>query len=157
MSGMSAAQYLSYLVVGAWYFSVFGKLAGAEGGASFIGLGSVLVPLLLGGYASSLSLFLPRLAAVLAFACSVPFLLLGIVGQRITAHANSFFVIPSLVIIAFSIVAFLWSECSVWRHLKTRLAKIAVVLGAALPALFATWWLGAFLFGLVSAYLPRRP
>ena len=155
MNGLSAAQYFSYLVVGVWYFSVFGTFAGIKTGGSFIGLGPVLVPLLLGGYASALSLFMPRVASVVAFACAVPYLLLSILGLRITAQGNWFFLIPSTVIMGVSIVAFLWSEGSVWRGRKTRLAKVAIALVAALPALFATWWVGAFLFGLISAYSSR--
>lgn len=155
MNGLSAAQYLSYLVFGVWYFSVFGTLARTEAGGSFIAPGSLLVPLLLGGYASSFSLFMPRVASVVAFACAVPYLLLGILGLRITAQGNSFFVIPSAVIMSVSIVAFLWSEGSVWRRLKTRLAKVAIALVAALPALFGTWWVGALLFGFLSTYSSR--
>ena len=141
VNGLSAAQYISYLVVGAWYSSLFGTLAGVEAGVSFIGLGALLIPLLLGAYASALSFFMPRVASVVAFACAVPYLLLGVVGLRITVRANSYFVIPSAVIMGVSIVAFLWSESSVWHRLKTRLAKVAIIAMAMLPALFATWWL----------------
>jgi hypothetical protein len=154
MNGLSAAQYLSYLIVGAVYFSVFASMAGAVTLTSFITLGAVIVPLLLGGYVSALSLIVPRAAAVVAFVCTVPYLLLGI-SVRITVQANSFFVIPSGLIVVVSVVAFFWSEGSVWRRLTTRLAKVAIVVLATLPAAFATWWLGSFLLGFASAYLRR--
>lgn len=124
INSLSAAQYLTYLLVGALYFSVVGAMARVTTGTSFIALGAVFVPLLLGGYVSGLSLVMPRVAAVVAFACSIPYLSLGIFGFRITAQQNSVFVIPSVVIIAVSVVAFLWSEGSVWLRLTNRFAKL---------------------------------
>ena len=53
MSGLAAAPYLSYLLVGGLYFLVFGAMAGVAVRASLVGLGAVFVPLLLGGYGSS--------------------------------------------------------------------------------------------------------
>ena len=78
MSSLAAAQYLSYLLVGALYFLVFGAMAGVAVRASLVGLGAVFVPLLLAGYASALSFIMPRVAAVVAFTCSLPYLLLGV-------------------------------------------------------------------------------
>src|SRR2546427_2964697 len=150
INGLNAAQYLSYLLVGALYFSVFGAMARVAVGGSLVGLGAVFVPLLLGGYASAVSFIMPRVAAVVAFTCSVPYLLLGILGMRITVQPNSFFVVPSAVVIGVSVAAFLWSEGSVWRRLTTKFAKIAIGVIVTLPALFATWWLGSFLLGFLS-------
>jgi hypothetical protein len=154
INGLAAAQYLTYLMVGALYFVVFG-MAGVGAGVSLVGLSAVFVPLVLGGYASSLSFIVPRAAAVVAFTCSVPYLLLGLSGIRITVQTNLFFVIPSAVVIGVSIVALLWSDGSVWRRLTTTFDKIAIGTIATLPALCATWWLGSFLFGLLSSYLHR--
>jgi hypothetical protein len=151
MSGLAAAQYLSYLLVGALYFFVFGAMTGVAVSASLVGLGAVFVPLLLGGYASALSLIVPRAAAVVAFTCSVPYLVLGMLGMHVTVQTNSFFLIPSAVVIGVSIVAFLWSERSVWRRLTTTWAKILIGVCMTLPALFATWWLGSFVWGLLSS------
>jgi len=155
MSGLAAAQYFSYLVVGGLYFLVFGAMAGVTVRASLVGLGAVFVPLVLGGYASALSLIMPRLAAVVAFTCSVPYLLLGILGIRMTVQTKSFFVIPSAVVIGVSIVAFLWSERSVWRRLTTTFEKVLIGVFTTLPALFATWWLASFVWGLLSSYSHR--
>ena len=154
MSGLAAAQYLSYLLVGAFYFVVFRAMARVAG-VSIVGLGAVLVPLVLGGYLSALSFILPRVAAVMAFTCAVPYLILGLAGLRITAQMTSVFVIPSAVVIGVSIVALLWSDGSVWRRLTRRFDKIAIGILGMLPLLFATWWLGSFLFGLLSSYLHR--
>ena len=155
MSSLAAAQYLSYLLVGALYFLIFGAMAGVAVRAALVGLGAVFVPLLLAGYASALSFIVPRVAAVVAFTCSLPYLLLGVLGIRVTVQTNSFFVIPSAVVIGVSIVAFLWSEGSVWRRLTTTSEKILIGVFVTLPALFATWWLGSFVWALLSSYLNR--
>src|SRR5438309_1797194 len=161
ISGLAAAQYLSYLLVGGLYFLVFGAMAEVAVRASLFGLGAVFVPLLLGGYGSALSLIVPRVAAAVAFACSVPYLLIGIPGIRATVQTNSFFVIPSAVAIGVSIVAFLWSEDSVWRRLTTTFEKTLIGVIATLPAFFATWWLGTLPTGavivlLASGHITRR-
>lgn len=151
--GLTAAQYLSYLLIGASYFLMFGAMARLVG-LSFIELGAVFVPLLLGGYASALSFIKPRAAAVLALVCSVPYLLVSILGLfRGTIQANRFIVVTSVVVMGVSFAALLWSEGSVWTRLKTTFGKIAIVILAMLPALFATWWLGSFVRGFLSAYL----
>lgn len=152
-NGLAAAQYLSCLVVGALYFAVFGGMAGLAAGASLVGLGAVFVPLVLGGYASALSLVAPRVAAVVALTCSVPYLLLGFLGH--VRGTILFFVIPSAVVIGVSIVALLFSEGSVWRRLTTTFEKIAVGVILTLPALLATWWLGSFTKALLSVFLHR--
>jgi hypothetical protein len=153
--GLTVAQYVSYLLVGASYFLIFGAMARVVG-VSLVELGAVLVPLLLGGYASASSFMMPRGAAVLALVCSVPYLLLGALGLfRVTIQANRFIVITSVVVIAVSLVALLRSEGSVWSRLTTKFGKIAILVISILPALFATWWLGSFLWGLLSSYLYR--
>jgi len=151
LNGLAAAQYISCLVVGALYFVVFGAMAGVAAGLSLVGLGPVFVPLVLGGYASGLSLIMPRVAAVLAITCSVPYLLLGFLGYF--RGTILLFVIPSAVVISISIVALLWSDGSVWRRLTTTFEKITIGIILTLPVLFATWWLGSFTSGLLSAHL----
>ena len=150
---LAAAQYSSYLFVGASYFFIFGAMARTVGNP-FVGLGAVLVPLVLGGYASALSFIVPRVAAVVALTCSVPYIILGVPGLfRGVIQANRFIVITSAAVMGVSIVAFLWSEGSVWRRLTRRFDKIAIAVIATLPALFATWQLGLFLSKFLSAYL----
>lgn len=153
LNGLAAAQYLSCLIVGALYFVVFGGVAGVAAGASLVGLGAVFVPLVLGGYASALSLLAPRVAAVVALTCSVPYLLLGFLGHL--RGTILFFVIPSTVVIAISIVALLFSEGSVWRRLTTTFQKIAIGIILTLPALLATWCFGSFTRALLSVYWHR--
>ena len=128
MNGLVAAQYLTYLLVGASYFLMFGAMAQVVD-VALVGLGAVIVPLLLGGYASALSFLLPRVAAILAVVCSVPYLLLSILGLfRITTEANGFIVITSAVFIGVSVVALIWSEGSVvnsWKHTNTEPRAVA--------------------------------
>jgi hypothetical protein len=152
-NGLTTLQYLSYLLVGAFYFWIFGAMARGVGN-SLVGLGAVFVPLVLGGYASALSLFMPRVAAVVAMTCSVPYLLFGIPGLFRIIPASPYVVTTSAVVMGVSMVAFFWSEDSVWRRPRTMFGKVAIVVLAALPALFATWRFGTFLAGLLS-YLHR--
>src|SRR5438876_1933203 len=152
MNGLAAAQYFSYLLVGAFYYLFFGALAGIAAGVGLFGLALVFVPLLLGGYASGLSFIMPRVAAILALTIAIPFLLLGILDFfHGTIQADPLFVIPSAVVVVVSIFALLWSDGSVWRRLTTRFDKIGIVIAAAAPAVFATWSLGAFLWWLIHA------
>ena len=150
---LTAMQYLSYLLVGALYFWIFGAMARAVGN-SLVGLGAVFVPLVLGGYASALSLFTPRVAAVVAMTCSVPYLLFGIPSLFRVIPASPFIVVTSAVIMGVSMVAFFRSEDSAWRRARTTFGKVAIVALAALPALLTTWWFGASLARLLS-YLHR--
>jgi hypothetical protein len=154
LNALTVVQYLSYLLVGALYFWIFGARAHAFGN-SLVELGAVFVPLVLGGYASALSLIMPRVAAVVAMTCSLPYLVLGIPGLlREVIPASTFIVITSALVMGVSVVAFFWSDGSVWRRLTTTFGKVAIVALAALPALLTTWWFGASLAQLLS-YLYR--
>ncbi len=151
LNALAAVQYLSYLSVGALYFWVFGAMAHAVGN-SFVELGAVFVPLVLGGYASALSLVTPRAAAVVAMTCALPYLLLGIPSLfRGIIPASPLVATTSVLVLCVSAVAFFGSDGSVWRRLTTRFGKIAIVVLTALPALLATWWFGAFLAGLLPS------
>jgi hypothetical protein len=153
MNGLAAAQYLSYLVVGSLYFLYFGAWAGVAAGVSFVGLFLVFAPLLLGGYASALSFVMPRVAAVVALAIVIVCIVLVILGG--TVSADPLLVVPTAVVIAVSIFVLLWNDRSVWARLTTKFDKIGIAILAGLPAIFATWWIAAFLFGLVSALSHR--
>jgi hypothetical protein len=145
MHGLAAAQYSSYLLVGASFFFIFGAMAHAVGNP-LVGLGAVLVPLVLGGYASALSFIMPRVAAALALTCSVPYLILGVPGLfRGVIQANRFVVITSAAVMGISLFAFFWSEGSVWRRLTTTLGKVAILFISILPAVLATWLFGSLL------------
>jgi hypothetical protein len=152
MNGLAAAQYLSYLLVGALYFLIFGAIAGVAAGIGLVGLGLVYLPLLLGGYVSGLSFFMPRLAAIAALVIGIPLLLLGISDIfRGSISAEPFLVIPWAIVIAVSICVLLWTNGSIWRRLTTRFDKIGIGIFAALPAAFATWCFVLFIRFLLTA------
>jgi hypothetical protein len=151
LNALAALQYSSYLLVGALYFWVFGAMAHSVGN-SLVELGAVFVPLVLGGFASALSLITPRVAAGVAMTCSVPYLVLGIPGLlRGVTPASPLIVITSALVICVSVVAFFWSDGSVWRRLTTTFGKVALIALAALPALLTIWWFGAALARLISS------
>jgi hypothetical protein len=156
MNGLAAAQYLTYLLVGALYFLIFGAIAGVAAGIGLVGLGLVYLPLVLGGYASALSFFMPRVAAIAALVIATPLLLLGIADFfRGTIAADPFLVIPSAIVIAVSICVLLWTDGPVWRRLTTRFDKIGIGIFAALPAAFATWCFVLFIRFLLTATWQR--
>ena len=151
LNALAALQYLTYLLVGALYFWVFGAMAHSVGN-SLVELGAVFVPIVLGGYASALSLIRPRVAAIVAMTCSVPYLVLGISGLlRGVTPASPLIVLTSALVMCVSVVAFFWSDGSVWHRLTTKFGKVALVVLAALPALFTIWWFGASLARLLSS------
>ncbi|HEX7721757.1 MAG TPA: hypothetical protein VF397_06335 [Pyrinomonadaceae bacterium] len=153
MNGLAAARYVSYLLVGASDYLFFGASAGIAAGVGLFGLCLVFVSLLLGGYASGLSFIMPRVAALAALVIVVPFWFLGILDFfRGAIRADPLFVLPSAVVIAVSIFALLWSDGSVWRRPTTNFDKIEIAIIVGLPASFATWSLGAFLWWLIRAY-----
>lgn len=131
---------------------LFAALAGLAAGFSIWGLCFLLLPLLLGGYASGLSFIAPRLAAAVAGITVVPFLILGI-SQFFNGAAEStpqpaFFVVPSAVVIGVSILSLLWSEGSLWSRQQPRSGKVLIGVFAVLPALFATCALGSLMLWL---------
>ena len=153
MNGLAAAQYLSYLLAGALYYLVFGAIAGVSARFGLVGLFVLFVPLLLGGYVSGLSFFMPRVAATAALVMAAPLLLLGIADFfRGNIAANLLFVIAPALVIAVSIIVLLWTEQNrpVWRRLVTRFDKLEIGFFAALPALFATWSLLSLCWWLFS-------
>jgi hypothetical protein len=151
-NGLAAAQYLSYLVVGALYFFYFAALAGFSAGFSWWALAFLFLPLLLAGYGSGLALLMPRIAAIAAIVTTLPFLVLGISDLfRGNIQADPLFVIPSAVVIGISIVALLWAQSSPWSQQTHRSGRLLVGIVAAVPAALATyelgviiWWLSGF-------------
>ena len=154
MDALSAAQYLSYLSIGIFYFSVLGAVAGAERGTSLVRLGAVLIPLILGGYVSGLSLIKPRVAAVVATTLAIPYLLFGVLRIRVSL-ANWVLVLTSSIIIGVSLLTFLWSQDSVWRRTRHRFTRFGIGMLVTLPALLATGWFVSFMLGLLSSLRTR--
>jgi hypothetical protein len=152
INGLSVAQYLSYLIVGALYYLYFAALAGIAAGFSLWGLCLLFLPLVLAGYGSGLALLMPRVAAVTAVVTVLPFLILGISEFfRGTVQADPLFVVPSSIVIGISIVALLWNHGSPWSRQAQRSGRVIVGILAALPAVLATyelgviiWWLSGF-------------
>jgi hypothetical protein len=148
-NGLAAAQYLSYLCVGALYFLYFAILAGFSAGFSWWALAFLFLPLLLAGYGSGLALLMPRIAAIAAIIATLPFLILGISDFfRGSIQADPLFVIPSAVVIAISIVVLLWAQESVWSRQGDRTGRVLIGLVAAVPAALATYELGAIIWWL---------
>jgi hypothetical protein len=150
INGLAGFQYLTSLIVGAVYYWLIAAFVGVTGGGLSFGIFFLLlVPLMLASF-GGLAFFLPRIGAVVALVLALPIFSLGIsylFNEQIQAEA--IFVIPSAIVILASIFSLLWSEGSVWRRLKTKFGRIAVVLIAAAPGLFAGYAIVVMLWYLL--------
>jgi hypothetical protein len=149
MKAIAAIQYLTYLVLGVVYFA-YSAWAAEGNGVSVYGLSVLFLPLLLGGYVSGLSFFMPRVASGAALAFIALFFVLRFLDPFHGMFVDWFVVIASLVPIVISIVGLLWHDSSAWRRSKTVLAKTAIAAVAGVPAIIATLWIAAFLLGLMA-------
>jgi hypothetical protein len=148
MRVLGAIQYLSCLFLAVLYFA-YSAWAAKAGGVSAYGLCVLFLPLLLGGYISGLSFFMPRVVAVAALAFVALFFVLRFFDPfHGTMSVDSFVVIASIVPVVVSIVGLLWHDSSAWRRSKTMLGRIAIATIAGVPAIIATLWIVAFLLGL---------
>ena len=154
MKAIAAIQYLTYLVLGVVYFA-YSAWAAEGNGVSVYGLSVLFLPLLLGGYVSGLSLFMPRIASGAALAFVTLFFVLRFLDPFHGVFVDSFVIVASVIPIVVSIVALFWRDSSVWRRSKTLLGKIVVATVAGVPAIIATWWIVAFLFGVMAGVSQR--
>jgi hypothetical protein len=149
MKALAFIHYLSCLALGVVYFAY--SAGAAEGnGVSIYGICVLFLPLLLGGYVSGLSFFLPRVAALTALAFIAFFFVLRFLDPFHGALSiDTFMLVASIIPIGVSIVGLLRHEGSAWRRSKTVIPKIALVALAAVPAIIATWWMVAFTVGVI--------
>jgi hypothetical protein len=147
INALAIAQYVIYLVVGAYFFLL----------ASLLNLGVSFFPtvpkswlwlffssLVLGGYASASAFIFPRVAGGVAGFSALPFMWLGLSKSWRTAFGlegpGTFWVLLCAIVLLVSLTALLWSEGSIWRRSRTW-GKIIVVIFGLAPAAYATYWL----------------
>ena len=129
---MTVAQYLIYFLVGALFFSIVMALLSVATGVTFLAQMIMFLPLFLAGYASGLSFFYPRVAAIVSIILVLPFIVFGV-----------YYILPVVVglavmVILVSVFALLRSKTSLWSHQKESFGKVTIGIFAALPALLAT-------------------
>jgi hypothetical protein len=138
---MAVAQYLIYLLVGTLYlFFIPAFFSVADGFTIWAFLVLLFLPMFLAGYASGLSFFFPRVAAIASIVLVLPFFTIGV--YHIFAGAVDFdptiMVAPAGVAILISVFALLWSRTSLWARQEQIIGKVFIGIFAALPALLAT-------------------
>ena len=149
MKALAFIHYLSCLALGVVYFA-YSAWAAEGNGVSIYGICVLFLPLLLGGYVSGLSLFLPRVAALTALTLIAFFFVLRFLDPLHGALSiDTFMVVASIIPILVSLVGLVHHDGSVWRRPKTVIPKIAVIVLAAVPAIIATWWMVAFTVGVI--------
>jgi len=142
---LATAQYIIYVVVGAFYYLIIATYMSVAAGFGVAALLLLLIPLFLFGFASGLSLFLPRIAAASATTLVLPFFYIGVSSIFIEANGvePSIFVIPSAAVIAVSVVALLSNKNSPWARRTQIPGKVALGISALIPALLAVWMLSS--------------
>jgi hypothetical protein len=137
---MAVAQYLIYFVVGALYLFFIAAFFSVAAGFTIWALVLLFLPMFLAGYASGLSFFFPRVAAIASIVLVLPFFAIGI--YHIFAGAVGFdptiMVAPAGVVILVSVFALLWSKTSLWARQEQFIGKVFIGIFAAVPALLAT-------------------
>lgn len=145
---LSAGQYLAYLGIGYLYFVGIATIFGIAAGVGPLGLVLLFLPLFLAGFASGLSFFRPKLAAIAATILVLPFLATGIYSmiESIPASEPLFWIVPAFVVIIISTLSYLWNNNSLWST-ASKIGRIVLGVLAAFPALAALFFLvGIFLW-----------
>jgi hypothetical protein len=151
----AVAQYLVYFLVGALYFVVF--ILGQISLISKLSLDRapmyleilrrspthflfLVGSLFLAGYASGLSFFYPRVAAIASIILVLPYFAIGVYDMFVEADPvrPTIAVVPTGVVILISVFALLWSKTSLWSRQEKTFGKVAIRIFAGLPALLAT-------------------
>lgn len=150
---ITVTQYLIYLLIGAWLF-LFISIVGffyipTEGTKMLLGLMVVFSPLFLCGYASALSLFYPRIAALMATIFVSPFLYVVITSLFSDSFKQNAFLFapPATIILISTIVLFLPKDSSLLLQ-KQQKNQVEYRILAIVPVLLATSLLivGSYLF-----------
>jgi hypothetical protein len=150
MKVLAFIHYLSCLALAVVYFA-YSAWAAEGNGVSLYGLCVLFLPLLLGGYISGLSFFLPRVAALAALAFVAFFFVLRFLDPfHGDMSIDTFMVVASVIPVAISIVGLLWNDASAWRRSNTIFSKIVIATLAAVPAVIATWWMATFTVGAIA-------
>ena len=154
---MAVAQYLIYFLVGAFFLFMMAAFFSVAAGVSFLGLVLVFLPLFLAGYASGLSFFYPRVAAVASIVLVLPYFGVGIYDTFAGAvgYNPTVMIVPASVVILVSVFALLWSKTSLWSRQEQTFSKVIIWIFAVLPALLATFMLASSLIRIGSAFLRR--
>ena len=155
---MAVAQYLIYFLIGAFLLFVMAAFFSVAAGITLLGFVLVFLPLFLAGYASGLSFFYPRVAAIASIVLVSPFFIFGIYhifAGGAVGFDPTIFVAPAGVVVLVSVFVLLWSKTSLWSRQKETFGKVVIWIFAGLPALLATFTLASSLIRIGSAFLRR--
>lgn len=137
---LAAIQYSIYFIAGMFLIFIMGTYFSVAAAFSVFAYVLVFLPLLLAGYASGLSLFYPRAAAVAGIILILPILVSGVyrVFVRTPYFEPAVFIVPSTVAVLISVSNLVREKPSLWSRQKESAGKIMVGISAGLPAFAAT-------------------
>lgn len=116
--------------------------------AGVAALGAVLffAPILMFGFVSGLSLFFPRIAAVLSLLLALPSLYVGVVDIVYPSPGTEsiFFFVPACLVIFVSVISLLWAKNSIWSRAQKTWVRALVLIAAITPAIYTVLFLVNF-------------
>ena len=148
--GLGILQYVCTLVAGDFLLFVMGAYMSVAAGVSSLGLILLFAPLVLAGFLSGLSFFLPRVSAAFTILLSLAFTYIGIVDLVAGTPFSEplFFLIPGIVLIGVSLAVLISNRGSIWSRTSHLFDRCLVVAAAILPASFVCYVVVVFLSSL---------
>jgi len=156
---LTPAQYIAYLLAGGLYFIGIATILGIAAGFGAFALLLLFLPLIMGGLLPGLSLFRPKLAAILAIVLALPFFATCIDSwiNGTPASEPSFWIIPASFVFMVSTFSILWSRESLWPD-RVIAVKVILVIFPAAPLLLALYFIINIILWLASfESIPANP
>ncbi len=137
---LALIQYFIYIITGVLYYFLLASFFAVAAGFGIWVIVLLLLTLLLAGYVSGMSLFLPRTASALGGTAAFALLIYGVgLVFEYKDYTLLVVVIPALVAVIISLTALRRPTESLWSRCSTVVKKTAVAFAAAIPALLTTW------------------
>jgi len=147
---LACLLYLACLITGSLYFSGLASILGMAAGFGPLGLVLLILSIILAGFVSGLSLYLPRIGAALAIGFVLPFIASAVYSiiENIPASEPMLWIVPGSLVILIATLTLLFVRHSISR--ASRPLRVLAVALAALPALTAILFLGSMVVWMTS-------
>lgn len=139
---MPIAQYITNILCGAFMFWMIALFVSVAAGVDFLGSVLLFSSIIIFGFVSGLSFFLPRCGATLSLILSLPFLYVGVTSD--STSGAWLITIPASIVTFVSIISLLRKTNSIWSRNRNPLTKAMLLAAAVIPAAYTTWFLVSF-------------
>ncbi|MFN0139370.1 MAG: hypothetical protein ACKVQW_04695 [Pyrinomonadaceae bacterium] len=143
---MSVIQYLTNILCGTFMFLVMAAYMSVASGVAPLGTLMFFAPILMFGFVSGLSMFFPRIAAILSFFLALPSLYVGIIGMVYPSPGTEaiVFIVPASVVTFVSVGSLFWTKTSIWSRVQRPWVRVLVLIAAIAPAAYTVLFLANF-------------